>query len=244
MFRLFSRRARPATRRPAARLCLDRLEDRSVPSTITLTAAPSHAKAGKVVTFSCHLIGDDFEAGMAGGTVTFKDGEAVLATVPAATRVTFSTADLAAGKHTIKAYYGGESINLGGGVVLVNEGTVSPDVSVVIREPQHPPTPAGPVAGVALPGTRGAVHVAVADVTGEGQADLVLAARSGPRVFVFVVDAATGQRRVLVAPTTPAGPPPALMLADADGDGDLDILLAGGRPIVVAFDGSTGERLI
>ena len=81
---------------------------------LTMTASPGSAAVGQAVTITATM------NAAATGTVQFKDGVTVLATVPVTAGVaTYTTSTLAAGSHTLSANYSGDAnyINLSTSVV-------------------------------------------------------------------------------------------------------------------------------
>jgi hypothetical protein len=90
----------------------------------------------------------------------------------------------------------------------------------------------------------GGLHVAVADLTGDGADDIIVATAS-QLGLVAVFDGVTG---AMVRVFLPFGPFPAgvqVATGDLDGDGrqDLVIGLVSGAPLVVAINGRTGEMM-
>ncbi|GAB4204932.1 MAG: hypothetical protein OHK0022_30530 [Roseiflexaceae bacterium] len=80
-------------------------------SSVTLSVAPSPALLGQTVTLTALVQAVPPATGTPTGTVTFRDGATVLATVPlnGAGVATFSTAGLALGQHTLTAEYSGNA---------------------------------------------------------------------------------------------------------------------------------------
>ena len=142
----------------------------TVPSTTTLSAAPTAITFGQSITLTATVSG---AAGVATGTITFKDslgGATATAlgsgTLNAAGVATFSTTTLATGSHLITATYGGNSAYLAssstGVTVLVSAVTaVASSTSLTV-------SPTSPTAGqtVALTATvTGTAGIASGTVT-------------------------------------------------------------------------------
>ncbi|VTS07656.1 autotransporter-associated beta strand repeat-containing protein [Tuwongella immobilis] len=108
-----------------------------------------------------------------------------------------------------------------------------------VAEPGQTPVP---VAGPG-PGSRGVV----ADMTGDGIADSIIASGPGARVTITVYDGATGQVvRTLSAFEDSFFDSATLAAADVNGDGIADLAVgadAFGGPRVTIFDGATGTVL-
>ncbi len=97
------------------------------------------------------------------------------------------------------------------------------------------------------PGFLGGVSVAVADVTGDGMADVITAAGGGGAPHVKVFDGVTfAEVRSFFAFDTNFVGGVSLAAGDITGDGIADIICgagAGGAPHVKAFDGRTGAEV-
>jgi hypothetical protein len=114
----------PARPRRKARLHVECLEERAVPSATTtlLGAAPNPATVGQLVTLTAQVLGGDFPAGTSGGTVTFYDGANALGTAPDTPdagnlligTAKFTASGLGLGSHSLTARYSGELIVSGG----------------------------------------------------------------------------------------------------------------------------------
>lgn len=95
---------------------------------------------------------------------------------------------------------------------------------------------------------RGGVSVAVADVTGDGVADMVVAAGAGGGPHVRVYDGATGQFvRSFFAYDPSFRDGLNVAAGDVNGDGKADIVTStrsGGAPHVKVFDGTTSTELM
>ena len=79
----------------------------TVATTTTLTSSKNPSSFGEAVTFTATVTG---AGGTPTGTVTFKDGATVLATVPlSGTTATFTTSSLTGGAHSITATYNGDA---------------------------------------------------------------------------------------------------------------------------------------
>jgi hypothetical protein len=75
-----------------------------------LTVAPNPARSGQVVRFTASVSAATPSSGAADGTVTFKEGAAILGTATlAAGKAVFTTSALSTGGHTVTANYGGSS---------------------------------------------------------------------------------------------------------------------------------------
>jgi hypothetical protein len=82
------------------------------PTTTTLSSSASQSPFGATVTLTATVLAGKRKAGNPTGTVTFKEGNTVLATVPVSIRkrigtAAFSTSALAPGNHAIVATYSG-----------------------------------------------------------------------------------------------------------------------------------------
>ena len=100
----------------------------TVPSITTLTASATQIAVGQNVTFTA-TVAPQSGSNVATGTVTFKDGAAVLGTAKlnGSGVATLSTAALAVGTQLITASYGGDGKDY---------GSISPTVSVVVVQSQ------------------------------------------------------------------------------------------------------------
>ncbi len=102
-------------------------------SGLTMTASPSPAAAGQAVTITATM------NSAATGTVQFKDGVTVLATVPVtAGTATYSTSTLAAGSHTLSANYSGDATYINSSTSIVK--TILATSSVSIASNANPTT--------------------------------------------------------------------------------------------------------
>ena len=126
------------------------------------------------------------------------------------------------------------------GVVVVNR-QVAPDpgaantVSVLFPDPKAAGAFKAPVA---LPvGARNPVDVAVADLDGDGLADVVVAAEGGTSLLIFTQTAPGGSFAAPVALPV-GGEPTAVAAGDVDGDGLIDLVVAtaGGTVSVLLQD--------
>ncbi len=97
------------------------------------------------------------------------------------------------------------------------------------------------------PAFTGGVHVAVGDVTGDGQPDIVTAPGEGGGPHIKIFDGVTGllvRQFLAYDPAFRGGANVAV--ADVTGDGRGDIITGpgvGGGPHVKVFDGATGEAV-
>jgi hypothetical protein len=100
-------------------------------STITLASSQNPSSFGQSVTFTATVSG----SGTPTGTVTFKDGATVLATVTlnAGAQATFTTASLALGTHALTATYGGDLNNLPSTSAVLNQAVNVPADSLKLR---------------------------------------------------------------------------------------------------------------
>jgi hypothetical protein len=100
----------------------------------------------------------------------------------------------------------------------------------------------------AFPGFAGGVNLAVADLTGDGVADVVVAARAGGGPHVKAFDGKTGALLMSFFAYDPAFAGGVFVAAgDVNGDGTPDIITGagpGGGPHVKVFDGKTGAVIM
>jgi hypothetical protein len=90
------------------------------------------------------------------------------------------------------------------------------------------------------------LHLTIAEVTGDGTADIILLGRQKGIPFVMVIDGVTGQAARVFPFAVPMHTEPSLMIADVNGDGVSDVIvraIALHGPRLWAFDVLTG-RLI
>jgi hypothetical protein len=90
---------------------------------VTLESSVNPADSGQAVTFMATLAAIEPGAGTPAGTVTFRDGNVVLATVAvgAGGTATFATSFAAAGGHVITAVYNGDSNFVGSSQALAEQ---------------------------------------------------------------------------------------------------------------------------
>jgi len=82
-------------------------------TTVKLTSSANPSTSGQPVTFTATVKASVPGSGLAGGTVTFKDGSSTLGTVTLGNGVaSLTTSSLGVGKHTIKANYSGNNVFL------------------------------------------------------------------------------------------------------------------------------------
>lgn len=235
-------------------------------STTVLATSPTTAAVGQTVTLTATVLpfvaGDDVPT----GRVFFRDGDRVLGSVPLAGGVaSLPVANLAAGVHTITAFYEGSagyvsSTSDGARLTITAPAPVTPDTRWVTAAAD-----AGMPADVKVYDRatgqmkwdivpfgetfRGGVRSAVADVTGDGVADIIVGAGPGGGPQVRVYDGVTG-----LPVAGPLGSFYALdarfrggvfvAAGDVDGDGYADIIVGadtGGGPQVAVFSGKDGS---
>jgi hypothetical protein len=120
------------------RPCVEKLEDRTVPSNTALTVSPNPAIAGQSITLSALVTANlsDFVqpgGGFPPGQVTFFDGAAPLKTVvvtPSSSNLRqgsaqLTTSSLGVGTHSLIAKYSGDDVILGGSTAGSTSNTVS-----------------------------------------------------------------------------------------------------------------------
>jgi hypothetical protein len=94
-------------------------------TTVALTSSAGTAVFGQSITLTARISPVAPGTAVPGGTVTFKDGTTVLGTGTVTNGVvTFQTARLGKGKHTLTAVYGGDA-NLTGSTSLALTETIS-----------------------------------------------------------------------------------------------------------------------
>ncbi len=117
--------------------------------------------------------------------------------------------------------------------------TSGDQVGVSVQQPGEPANE--------VPGTGPGSRAVVADVTGDGVADTILASAPGARVTVTLLDGVTGNViRTLGAFEDTFRDSATLAAGDVNGDGIADIAVgadAFGGPRVTVFDGATGSVL-
>ena len=120
----------PANKGQLWRIVAANITQPTIATTTSLVASASSSERGTPVTFTATIGGG---TPVAGGTVTFKDGPAVLGSVTLTggqTAAVFTTSALEAGAHSIVAEFSGDAINAGSssaGVPVVVHVSVSRD---------------------------------------------------------------------------------------------------------------------
>ncbi len=96
------------------------------------------------------------------------------------------------------------------------------------------------------PGPNSATRVAMADITGDGIPDLIVATGPGRSVQIAIVDGATGAELVDFQPFEASFTGGAFVAAaDLNGDGKAEVVITpdqGGGPVVVVYDGAAIAR--
>jgi hypothetical protein len=157
--------ARP---RPKARLQVESLEERAVPSATSalLGSSANPVTEGQSVTFTATVLGGDFPAGANGGVVTFYDGANALGMAPVTPAAgglligtaQFTASGLGVGSHSLTAKYSGE-FRVDGGIIPVIHSD-DPSTSNAVTEVVNPliiPVPAPKPTVTTLTGPAGAV---------------------------------------------------------------------------------------
>jgi len=149
----------------------------------TLTSSANPSQAGQAVTFTAKVTSS---AGTPTGTVTFKDGTAVIGTAAlSAGAAAFTTSSLTQGSHSITASYGGApSFVASTSSALIQIVSVPAD-SLKLRAMQVMVAPVeAQVSGQAI---TGAINSAVSEGFGEGGGNFISPSGSGVR-FNFAAD--------------------------------------------------------
>src|SRR5262249_45879150 len=97
-------------------------------TTLTLGSSVNPAVTGQAVTFTARVAAVAPGAGTPTGTVTFRDGSAILGTVAVGTggTATFTTSCAATGGHTITAVYSGDPIFVGSSQAITEQVNAAP----------------------------------------------------------------------------------------------------------------------
>ena len=111
---------------------------------VALSSSAASANAGRAVTFTASVRGAGSPGTVPTGTVTFRDGTAVLGTVPvdASGNATFTTSSLAAGTHFIAASYGGDA-NFAPATSPVMTQNITPNATTTTLASSAPSATAG-----------------------------------------------------------------------------------------------------
>ncbi len=111
----------------------------AAPTTTTLSAGATPSVYGQPLTLTATVQAGP-GAGTPTGTVTFLDGSTVVGTAPlSGGSVTYTTATLATGAHSLSAVYGGRALNFQGSTSATLTQTVNPDATTAVVTSSNSP---------------------------------------------------------------------------------------------------------
>ena len=202
----------------------------STPSALTVVAAPSPSIFGQPVTLTATV-----SPTAATGRVTFYDGASILGGAAVASGTAALTTLLPAGARSLRAYYSGD--------------TTYSFSSATTAETVKANAGTGFVAGTPLAAGTEPVAIAVADVNGDGRADLIVVNSGSNNVSVLLgngsggFSAAPGSPFTVGFSSTSYGlQPVAVAVGDFNGDGlpDLAVACRGNSSIWLLFGNGSG----
>jgi hypothetical protein len=203
----------------------------STPSALTLSATPSPSIFGQPVTLTATV-----SPTAASGRVTFYDGASILGGAAVASGTAALTTLLPAGTRSLRAYYSGD--------------TTYGFSSAATTETVNAIAGTGFVAGTPLAAGTEPVAIAVADVNGDGRADLIVVNSGSNNVSVLLgngsggFSAAPGSPFTVGFSSTSYGlRPVAVAVGDFNGDGlpDLAVACRGNSSIWLLFGNGSGS---
>jgi uncharacterized protein (TIGR03437 family) len=186
-----------------------------VPATVTVTSSANPVTFGQPVTVTATASLD------VSGTVTFYDGTAVLGSrMLTGGKASWTTNLLSAGKHSLRAYYSGDgTYNFSQSPALLQTVTTRPAN--------------GFQAGMSRAISGSADSTIVADINGDGKADIVLQEHNGG-VYVLLGNGDGTFQQPLTVTSYGYG----VAVGDFDGDGRPDLAMAAGEYVILVFLGN------